>query len=171
MATTFDNPDYLHLKSLSDMLKNTILWATAADAQVQVLLAKRAPVLAARIPSGVSIPEALVAASVPETVHLVQQPAAPASTVGTFRIVNGVPVSMHKDLKIIKERKTSDLPPKSEVGPAALAVGIPQAVLDKPDYLNGKHKPSQDGIKKTLALIEHAKAEIAKGNDPCFLWV
>ena len=38
-----DNPDFVHLKSLSDMCKQIILWATAADAQIQVLLAKRAP--------------------------------------------------------------------------------------------------------------------------------
>jgi len=42
---SFDNPDYFHLKSLSDMLKNVTLWAQAADAQVQILLAKRAPMI------------------------------------------------------------------------------------------------------------------------------
>ena len=44
--SSFDNPDYVHLKSLSDMMKQIILWATAADAQAQILLAKKAPQLA-----------------------------------------------------------------------------------------------------------------------------
>jgi hypothetical protein len=45
---SFDNPDFVHLKSLSDMCKQIILWATAADAQIQVLLAKRAPNMSRR---------------------------------------------------------------------------------------------------------------------------
>lgn len=44
-SSSFDNPDFVHLKSLSDMCKQIALWATAADAQIQILLAKRAPVM------------------------------------------------------------------------------------------------------------------------------
>lgn len=54
---SLDNPDYVHLKSLSDMLKQVVTWARAADAQVQILLAKRAPVMAP--PMNVPVPASI----------------------------------------------------------------------------------------------------------------
>ena len=148
----FDNPDYVHLKSLSDLLKNIVLWAQAADAQCQILLAKRAPVLNLPRPPAPLI-EAAPAPSDPAPV--VEEEAVAA------RVVEPLVATAPKE----------DPFSKGVLWRKATSLGIPESVLEKPDYLGTKGRPSLTGMIKTKKLIDDAMEKIVVGEDPSVLWV
>lgn len=155
----FDNPDYVHLKSLSDMLKNIVLWAQAADAQCQILMAKRAPVLNLR-PASKPEPCGEVALKTAEPTALADVPPPP-------------PVDPDKDVHvtataptIAKENPLS----KGDLWKRATAIGIPESVLESPDYLGTKGRPSLTGMIKTKKLVDDAMDKIVMGEDPSVLW-
>lgn len=52
----------------------------------------------------------------------------------------------------------------------AQALGIPMAVMNLPKYLNGKFKPSKEGVQAALKLISDVQFRRDQGDDPAPLW-
>lgn len=163
-SSTFDNPDFVHLKSLSDMCKQVILWATAADAQIQILLAKRAPDMRMRdrARDQRDNPGYMPTPPIPHPVSSDPWPyEGPRNPCG--------------EISLETIEGTIKAPPmptsKVELHKMALALGIPVSILASKDYLNDKARPSVVGIKRTQDLINKVLDKIADGEDPSELWV
>lgn len=156
-SSSFDNPDFVHLKSLSDMCKQIILWATAADAQIQILLAKRAPNMHVR-PDGRIPVGTFVDPPIPTP------PLAPGQSnpCGEIPLGTATPCVL----------QPPPLPTsKVELHKMAVSLGIPAALLATKDYLNDKARPTMVGITRTQDLINKVLDKIAAGADPSELWV
>ena len=165
---SFDNPDFIHLKSLSDMAKQIILWATALDAQCQILIAKRAPILDLPRPSSRWDVEQRDGHPRPDRDnpgYLPTPPRAPKPSTG------GNPC----DEISLESSGTCSIkaPPatKASLRKTALALGVPEALVDSPDYLGTKGRPSVVGLNKTQKLINDALDKIASGENPASLWM
>ena len=149
--SSFDNPDYIHLRSLSDMLKNVVLWATAADAQVQILLAKRAPVMN---DFGMHRPPVRT------------EPGGNPCGEVFLRHESGAPLLHIPPLVDPTAFPTT----KKELRKLALAMGIPEVIIDGQQYLNGKSRPSLVGIVATQSLLAMTKQWISEGKNPAEIW-
>ncbi len=154
-SSSFDNPDYVHMKSLSDMCKQIILWATAADAQIQILLAKRAPDMRMRdrVPDHPGYGPSPPTRNDPCPREGPKNPCDEISLEGVATIVAPLPTS------------------KAKLWEMAVNLGIPTSLLATKEYLNDKARPSLDGIKRTQGLINQVLDKIAGGEDPSDLWV
>ena len=154
--STSMNPDTVHLMALNDQVSQLINWATAVQATVRVLLAKRigAPEVAPVGPlSAMTTPQA---ASPSPVVTPVVTPVVAPMAVPAVRF--GMPPSADNEpSKASFLRQTRDL-------------GIPDSVVAGPNYLNHPHRPSNEGFAKTQALIDKVKEMKAAGEDPSTLW-
>lgn len=143
------NTDTVYLMALNDQLTQTMIWATAARATVQVMLAKRAPE-----PAPEPVP---VVAAPPVAAPLFVPPTAPASpAVAQFSAAPYPPA-----------------PGKRSKGTLVLEAGIygiPQSVVLGASYLNHPNRPTDAGLTNTVNLISAVKALREKGEDPSHLW-
>jgi hypothetical protein len=59
---------------------------------------------------------------------------------------------------------------KADLRKLALSLGIPESVIDRREYLNGKSKPTSAGLLFTQSLIDSTKVHVSKGENPSYLW-
>lgn len=139
------NPDTVHLMALNDQVAQLITWATAVQSTVRVLLAKRMP-----------IPEPPVAL-VPQT----------PSIQATTSVVAVPPIPIPPTAT---QPKTNTGVSKADLRFAAVAAGIPDALIMGPDYLNHPSRPTLAGVTRTKDLIQKVQDMKSSGDDPTTLW-